>query len=611
MNGENNNSLFTLDTNGTLKIATTFDYESNASTYTIIVQAKDDLNETIEGNFTVTLLDVYEDTDGDGFRDSLEASTGSNINEPTSTPFNHGLVAWYPFDGNASDMSGNGNHGTVNGATLGYDRHGEVGKAYSFDGVDDYIDMGDETEFDGRNTQTISFWVSVGTKGFGSGNDKRPILSKWYSSGSTTLPSRNAYFIYAHEASIAFVSSSDSGYTSSGSSDYYLNKWYHAAFVFDQGNVGVHFNGTLENSENFEFSSISDSSESLLVGNWFQTYNSSYKTFHGSIDDIRIYDRALSKEEIELLYRAESPNHFVDSAKDLEMIWVEPGTFTMGQTGAGNAQIEHQVTLTKGFYLGKYEVTQAQYEAVMSGNSDGLSATPSQYSGNSNRPVEKVSYDDIHKFLTRLNEQEADNLPLGWSYVLPTEAQWEYACRAGTTTNHSWGDSITTNDANYNNDIGQTTSVGQYAANPWGFFDMHGNVWEWTKDAFVSYTSDSRIDPFNKGVAGSSRVLRGGSISKTAAFLWSAFRLYYSPSTRLHDLGFRLSFQYTNKPPTDLNSTSQLTIAENQPVGTVIGEFNATDSEGGAISYHFINGENNNSLFTLDTNGTLKTRHHI
>ena len=143
--------------------------------------------------------------------------------------------------------------------------------------------MGDEPEFDGRNTQTISFWVSVGTKGFGSATDKRPILSKWYSSGSTTLPSRNAYLIDAREASIGFQSSSDSGYTFTGSSDYSLNKWYHAAFVFDQGNVGVHFNGTLENSENFEFSSISDSSESLLVGNWFQTYNSSYKTFHGSI----------------------------------------------------------------------------------------------------------------------------------------------------------------------------------------------------------------------------------------------------------------------------------------------------------------------------------------
>ena len=131
------NSLFTLDTNGTLKTATTFDYESNASTYTITVQAKDELNATTEGNFTITLLDVYEDTDGDGFRDSLEASTGSNLNDPTSTPLQQGLVAWYPFDGNASDMSGNGNHGTVNGATLGADRHGVAGRAYSFDGVDD------------------------------------------------------------------------------------------------------------------------------------------------------------------------------------------------------------------------------------------------------------------------------------------------------------------------------------------------------------------------------------------------------------------------------------------------------------------------------------------
>ena len=85
---------------------------------------------------------MYEDTDGDGFRDSLEASTGSNLNDPNSTPLQQGLVAWYPFDGNASDMSGNGNHGTVNGATLGTDRHGVAGKAYSFDGVDDWILLG-------------------------------------------------------------------------------------------------------------------------------------------------------------------------------------------------------------------------------------------------------------------------------------------------------------------------------------------------------------------------------------------------------------------------------------------------------------------------------------
>ena len=166
----------------------------------------------------------------------------------------------------------------------------------------------------------------------------------------------------------------------------------------------------------------------------------------GSIDDIRIYDRALSVDEISLLYRAESPNHFVDSAKDLEMIWVEPGTFTMGsynEAGRETIEPEHNVTLTKGFYLGKYEVTQAQYEAVMTGSNVGdLNATPSNWDGHPNRPVEQVSWNDTQVFLSRLNVQQADKLPAGWAYVLPTEAQWEYACRAGTTTAYSWGDTI-------------------------------------------------------------------------------------------------------------------------------------------------------------------------
>ena len=145
--------------------------------------------------------------------------------------------------------------------------------------------------------------------------------------------------------------------------------------------------------------------------------------------------------------------------------------------------------------MGKYEVTQAQYEAVMTGNSDGLSATPSQYGGNADRPVEKVSWDDIQKFLTRLNAQEAGNIPAGWAYVLPTEAQWEYACRAGTTTAYSWGVDINSSDANYNSNIGQTADVGQYSANPWGFFDMHGNVWEWTADWYAAYSSGAQTDP--------------------------------------------------------------------------------------------------------------------
>ena len=139
--------------------------------------------------------------------------------------------------------------------------------------------------------------------------------------------------------------------------------------------------------------------------------------------------------------------HSVDlnASVKLDMLWVEPGTFTMGspttETGRqSDREDEHNVTLTKGFYLGKYEVTQAQYEAVMTGNTDSLSATPSEWPNNPNRPVEKVSWADAQIFLTRLNAQQSANIPAGWAYVLPTESQWEYACRAGTTTAYSWGD---------------------------------------------------------------------------------------------------------------------------------------------------------------------------
>ncbi len=105
------------------------------------------------------------------------------------------------------------------------------------------------------------------------------------------------------------------------------------------------------------------------------------------------------------------------------------------EPGRGGDESPHTVTLTHGFYLGKYEVTQAQYQTVMNGNSEGLGADPSQFKG-SNRPVEVVSWEDAQVFLARLNaiEQTAGRLPAGWEYALPTEAQWEYACRAGTST---------------------------------------------------------------------------------------------------------------------------------------------------------------------------------
>jgi formylglycine-generating enzyme required for sulfatase activity len=205
------------------------------------------------------------------------------------------------------------------------------------------------------------------------------------------------------------------------------------------------------------------------------------------------------------------------------------------------------VTLTKGFYLGKYEVTQAQYEAVMTGNTNSLSATPSNWPNNPNRPVEKVSWNDVQVFLTRLNaaEQAAGRLPAGSEYVLPTESEWEYACRAGTTTAYSWGNDINASHANWNygNDANQTVNVGQYAANPWGFYDMHGNVSEWTADWYVAaYPTGSVTDPTGPA-SGRYRVLRGGSLSQSGSYLRSAERFYTSPGYRFSNLGFRVGFK--------------------------------------------------------------------
>ncbi len=236
-----------------------------------------------------------------------------------------------------------------------------------------------------------------------------------------------------------------------------------------------------------------------------------------------------------------SSTHIVPSADNLEMIWVEPGTFMMGQVGV--AEPVHEVTLTEGFYLGKFEVTQDQYQMVMANNADELNATPSDFDGYPNYPVEQVSWDDVQVFLSRLNNLESANIPAGWAYVLPTEAQWEYACRAGTTTDYSWGDDINASQANYGYNNNRPLNVGQYAPNPWGFFDLHGNVWEWTADWYETYpTGNPVVDPTGPA-SGPARVTRGGSWIYVGPILRSAGRNYDNPSYRHNNIGFRVGFQ--------------------------------------------------------------------
>ena len=308
--------------------------------------------------------------------------------------------------------------------------------------------------------------------------------------------------------------------------------------------------------------------------------------------------------------------HIVPSANNMEMLWVDPGTFTMGspvtEVGRQNIETEHNVTLTRGFFLGKYEVTQAEYQAVMTGNTSGLSATPSQYNGNPDRPVEKVSWNDVQIFLDRLNSQESNNTAAGWKYALPTEAEWEYACRANTTTAYFWGNSISASNGNYGHNIGQTQNIGQYTANSWGFYDMHGNIWEWVADWYQSNAPSGNpvIDPIGPNL-GSNKILRGGAWDAyNQSNLRSARRSNLAPTFRSHALGFRLALRQVSLPPTDLNTTAPLTIAENQPIGSIVGDFNATDPDSNAtLTYHLVSGvgDDNNSLFTMESNGSLKT----
>jgi formylglycine-generating enzyme required for sulfatase activity len=227
---------------------------------------------------------------------------------------------------------------------------------------------------------------------------------------------------------------------------------------------------------------------------------------------------------------------------NLEMAYIWPGTFTMGSPVSEIIYKEEhpqtQVTLTRGYWLGKTEVSQAQWEALMGSNPSGFKEA--------DRPVETVSWDDVMGFCRKLTERErwAGRLPGGYEYTLPTEAQWEYACRAGTTGPYG-GDGNLDDMGWYYGNSGQTTHrVGQKQANAWGLYDMHGNVSEWCLDWFVYYPGGSVRDPTGPS-SGLFRVCRGGSWGSFNILCRSAFRGPADPRLTGTSLGFRLALAPT------------------------------------------------------------------
>ena len=209
----------------------------------------------------------------------------------------------------------------------------------------------------------------------------------------------------------------------------------------------------------------------------------------------------VTSNPIELVIK---PSKITISPLNLELIWVKPGTFVMGsplsETGRDSDENQTTVNITKGYFLGKFEVTQAQYETVMTGNDAGYSATPSGGGTGglalSSGPVFQITHTNAMKFIEILNNSNAYKtyIPEGYVFDLPTEAQWEYACRAGTETPNNLGTDLTTDNANI---LGRNsiTSVGSFPPNLWGFYDMHGNVFEFVSDWYAPYQEGPLFDP--------------------------------------------------------------------------------------------------------------------
>jgi formylglycine-generating enzyme len=240
--------------------------------------------------------------------------------------------------------------------------------------------------------------------------------------------------------------------------------------------------------------------------------------------------------------KKDQPKDFTNSI-GMKFVWIKPGSFMMGSPKEEKKRIgnenQHKVTLIRGFYMGVYTVTQEQWQEVMGNN-------PSCFKGEKNLPVDSVTWDNCQEFIKKLRTKDRK------LYRLPTEAEWEYSCRAGTKTPFYFGQTISTEHANFNGNFtygngkqgayrGKTTTVGIFSANAWGLHDMHGNVSQWCQDWYGDYPQKDVVDPTGPEKS-KLRVLRGGSWLINPEHCRSAYRLGTEPGYRFHDFGLRVCF---------------------------------------------------------------------
>jgi formylglycine-generating enzyme required for sulfatase activity len=248
---------------------------------------------------------------------------------------------------------------------------------------------------------------------------------------------------------------------------------------------------------------------------------------------------------LRVVRRTATTHRFIESINGipLEMVFIPGGTFLMGspEDEDGRAKDnrespQHEVTVTA-FTMGRYPITQAQWKAVaaLPQIDRTLKPDPSSFKGD-DRPVERVNWYDATEFCARLARHTQR------PYRLPSEAEWEYACRSGTQTPYSFGKTLTPELANFNNNIYETTPVGQFPANAWGLCDMHGNVYEWCADHWHENYENAPIDgrAWTEGRNDDSRILRGGSWYYNPRYCRSADRDGGDPDFDYDSFGFRV-----------------------------------------------------------------------
>jgi sulfatase modifying factor 1 len=245
----------------------------------------------------------------------------------------------------------------------------------------------------------------------------------------------------------------------------------------------------------------------------------------------------------------------------VKICWCPPGKFTMGsppdelERRPGEEQVE--VTLTRGFWAGKFEVTQGDWKRVADKLPGELTA---ELPEGDDLPVGNVNFAEAEGFCRKLTEKarQAGDLPAGWEFRLPTEAQWEYACRAGTTTATSFGDTLSSKQANFKGkpyngaeegpSLGMAAKVGGYPANPWGLHDMHGNTFEWCRDWYHARLPSGEDPDLSSAKATAarnrdgtySRSRRGGAWDDDGKFCRAAFRVRFEPERRYDHIGLRV-----------------------------------------------------------------------